>query len=357
MIHKKLLGMLGVIGLMTITAKTIISNDVTISNRKFMLLQAVSTTENSGSFTGWIVFAIIALFITGVVLGVKKKIVVYNDFHDTVISLLIFVFPLIIIFMKEKTPIYIVGVIEISLLSYSLYQTCRSNKSVLTIVFSFLIKTVMSFLLVFTIKAIIDGILSNKNQYNRDEVRTRNFLLVILGGIAWLIFNMIYIRKWMATGDELDNMADAEQEYLKKKNKISVYLCVGIGLILSIFLAYKMFLKSKNEDFNTFFEQFKTDSVFQKERVTFPFRVENVSYDGTGTEVINIESSKWKFQDNWWDSTCLTRGLDEYDQTIEDMGDSTVIYYNGIGNGINFRRIFKQEDGRWYYTSLVDESD
>ena len=56
---------------------------------------------------------------------------------------------------------------------------------------------------------------------------------------------------------------------------------------------------TKGEDFLSFFEQFKKDTLFQKERVCLPFRLVITCYDGAGgirdSTIIGNDKRDWPF--------------------------------------------------------------
>ena len=49
------------------------------------------------------------------------------------------------------------------------------------------------------------------------------------------------------------------------------------------------------EDFNTFFEKFKKNSVFQKQRVVFPLKVRVFNTDNLKTEENSLEEKNYEF--------------------------------------------------------------
>lgn len=114
------------------------------------------------------------------------------------------------------------------------------------------------------------------------------------------------------------------------------------------------------EVFESFFAKFKTDSVFQKERVIFPFLSEFSDYDSETDEEIfeveKIDASNWKFQPFDWEPSYATRQMDAYDQKIETVNDTTTVSYMGVGNGINVQAIFVLKDGKWFYIKNTDQS-
>ena len=52
---------------------------------------------------------------------------------------------------------------------------------------------------------------------------------------------------------------------------------------------------SKNDDFNTFFDRFKTDSIFQKAHVHFPLKYKISAGADEADTVKSITQNQWKF--------------------------------------------------------------
>lgn len=101
------------------------------------------------------------------------------------------------------------------------------------------------------------------------------------------------------------------------------------------------------EDFNTFFEKFKKDSVFQKQRVVFPLKVRNFNTDNLKTEENSLEEKKYEFLK-----------IDENEVSIEKKisKDSVKIILKGKDNGIYIETQFLKDKGIWKLESYNDQS-
>ena len=101
------------------------------------------------------------------------------------------------------------------------------------------------------------------------------------------------------------------------------------------------------EDFNTFFEKFKKDSVFQKQRVVFPLKVRVFNIDNLKTEENSLEEKNYEFLK-----------IDENEVSIEKKiyKDSVKIILKGKDNGIYIETQFLKDKGIWKLESYNDQS-
>jgi hypothetical protein len=101
------------------------------------------------------------------------------------------------------------------------------------------------------------------------------------------------------------------------------------------------------EDFNAFFEKFKKDSVFQKQRVVFPLKVRVFNIDNLKTEENSLEEENYE----------LLR-IDENEVSMEKKisKDSVKIILKGKDNGIYIETQFLKDKGIWKLESYNDQS-
>lgn len=115
------------------------------------------------------------------------------------------------------------------------------------------------------------------------------------------------------------------------------------------------------ERFEDFFEKFKTDSVFQHERVQFPFLSERVNLDNDSgsDEFITdfIEEDDWTFANFDYDESIAKRVLDAYTQEVRAEKDRAVVEIRGVDNGIWIDYYFERRKGRWMLISEKDSSN
>ena len=101
------------------------------------------------------------------------------------------------------------------------------------------------------------------------------------------------------------------------------------------------------EDFNAFFEKFKKDSVFQKQRVVFPLKVRVFNIDNLKTEENSLEEENYEFLK-----------IDENEVSMEKKisKDSVKIILKGKDNGIYIETQFLKDKGIWKLESYNDQS-
>lgn len=101
------------------------------------------------------------------------------------------------------------------------------------------------------------------------------------------------------------------------------------------------------EDFNTFFEKFKKDSVFQKQRVVFPLKVRIFNIDNLKTEENSLEEKDYEFLK-----------IDENEVSVEKKisKDSVKIILKGKDNGIYIETQFLKDNGIWKLETYNDQS-
>lgn len=120
-------------------------------------------------------------------------------------------------------------------------------------------------------------------------------------------------------------------------------------------------LSSQKENFNTFFTRFNDDAFFQRNRVRFPIEAEILPRDYTLDESLQsynetIDKMDWEHIDLTYDSSFMTRQIDQYRQDVRFVKDSAIVELRGIDNGIYANYNFLNIDGKWYLVSFTDIS-
>ena len=113
--------------------------------------------------------------------------------------------------------------------------------------------------------------------------------------------------------------------------------------------------KNDQEDFNEFFKKFTTDSLFQIERVKFPWRVLMTTEDGETVEETSKED--WTHSTFYYEQSYGTRQEDAYTQEIKNYGDTVKLELRGVDNGIHVDYEFVKDNGKWVLVSGKDYSD
>ena len=118
----------------------------------------------------------------------------------------------------------------------------------------------------------------------------------------------------------------------------------------------KLVLRQKKENFNTFFNRFQEDSVFQIKRIEFPIKYyihESGSYmDDSGNivdlsdRVVIVNKNEWKYQN-----------FNEYEKIISEInGNEYNVELQIVDTGVSINYIFKIYNDKWYLIEIKDES-
>lgn len=130
---------------------------------------------------------------------------------------------------------------------------------------------------------------------------------------------------------------------------MKIYTLLGISFIFLISCKdrsidqSKLTDKSGEENFTHFFEKFKRDSLFQVERVKFPWTIPS----NKGQESI-ITKSEWEHANFQYKEEFATRPIDAYKQEIVTYGDTTRIFQYGVSNGMSIEFVFARVQGKWF---------
>ncbi|AWX45128.1 hypothetical protein HME9304_02138 [Flagellimonas maritima] len=114
--------------------------------------------------------------------------------------------------------------------------------------------------------------------------------------------------------------------------------------------------KDCNQTFETFFERFAKDSVFQKNRVKYPmkwFYYEN-SYDELKIDV--MENGKFYYIDFTEDKDAMNKESGKYTVSIDKKSNHVDYLLKGYDNGLMLTYKFNLIDGCWYLVEILDES-
>ena len=107
-----------------------------------------------------------------------------------------------------------------------------------------------------------------------------------------------------------------------------------------------------NETFNEFFDKFRKDSLFQIERVKFPWIIP--SENG---ESIVINKTQWLHANFDYHDSLAERKIDAYTQRISTYGDTVKIELRGVDNGLHIDFVFAKIHDKWFLYSEKDLSN
>ena len=111
------------------------------------------------------------------------------------------------------------------------------------------------------------------------------------------------------------------------------------------------------QDFKKIFEQFGSNSEFQKKHIKFPlsFSFLNDNYDKTIDSIINEKDFHFINFSN--DKNAMKNEYDKFKTQTEKIGDDKIIYRRkGYDNGILILYEFKKTDDCWNLIKVSDES-
>jgi hypothetical protein len=136
--------------------------------------------------------------------------------------------------------------------------------------------------------------------------------------------------------------------------KLFLYLTISVGLIVgcknnTTKRTFKIRPVIKEMvDFDTFFNKFKSDSLYQIAHIKFPLKLTLVE-DG-GNTLININKAKWKYLKfpNMKDDIYKKHNVNKTRVNIEHMVEDT---------GICINHYFVYNKGQWQLVLIKDESD
>ncbi|NMM50766.1 DUF4348 domain-containing protein [Marinigracilibium pacificum] len=111
------------------------------------------------------------------------------------------------------------------------------------------------------------------------------------------------------------------------------------------------------EEFDSFFDKYSTDSIFQITRTLFPLeeKIWEIGEDEPTSETIN--RSQWNFITFNYHDSLSTRKIDPYTQSVNYGMDTTKIEIRGVDNGIFTDFNFVNRDGQWFLISIHDYSN
>jgi len=112
----------------------------------------------------------------------------------------------------------------------------------------------------------------------------------------------------------------------------------------------------QEENFETFFEHFTKDSVFQKQRIEFPLAGEIYDTDLGSFEHITIKANEWTFEDfsHFPDNYSYP---DNYSKEIrKNMKKDEYVLHIGIDDtGYSVNYIFHKKNGKWFLVKILDD--
>lgn len=105
-----------------------------------------------------------------------------------------------------------------------------------------------------------------------------------------------------------------------------------------------------SEDFDVFFKKFNSDSLFQKSRIEFPFKI--ITKDEGGDNSRMLSKSEWRF-------IHLVNDKNEKSivRKVLIQSNKILITYSIEDTGVLVNHYFENINGKWRHTYCEDESD
>ena len=107
-----------------------------------------------------------------------------------------------------------------------------------------------------------------------------------------------------------------------------------------------------NDDFNTFFNRFKTDSAFQKAHIHFPLKYKTLG-DESGVDSMKlIASGEWTFA-----RLFISNGKKLILRRLKTTSTETDIQVQIEDTGFENEFTFLKDNNNWFLVSITDYSD
>lgn len=109
------------------------------------------------------------------------------------------------------------------------------------------------------------------------------------------------------------------------------------------------------EYFDSFIQEFSSDSSFQMSRIQFPLPFKTMNHDTYEEVEMTLSKDQWNFHSVLPNYESFTQTFDNFEREMEGSGER-VFSITGNGNGINIYYYFKRKDGKWFLVKFEDTS-
>ncbi|MFA7445195.1 MAG: hypothetical protein WCY89_04560 [Flavobacteriaceae bacterium] len=177
---------------------------------------------------------------------------------------------------------------------------------------------------------------------------------IIISSLLLLFYSFIDNKQKEITDDSQNKVGFSKEETMEL-NSVTINNSEQENLI-SIETISKLKFNDKEciEDFDSFFEVFSIDSIFQKKWILFPLKTSY--YGGEYYEDLKIEyidSTSYKFRDFSKDKYAMNQN-DKYSVHIEKQGSIVNYRLLGYDNDISINYVFKQINNCWFLVFIED---
>jgi hypothetical protein len=104
---------------------------------------------------------------------------------------------------------------------------------------------------------------------------------------------------------------------------------------------------TKDSSFQSFFNRFKSDSLFQLQRVIFPFQSLTWKPEDEDPVGQRIDMDEWKILHFIYYDSFAVREENAYTQEIQDLGFETQVQLRGVKNSLHINYTFINENGQY----------
>lgn len=110
-----------------------------------------------------------------------------------------------------------------------------------------------------------------------------------------------------------------------------------------------------SEDFDSFFERFASDTLFQKKHVDFPI-MQYYSDEDFPLDMMETMTDEDTYETIHFDKNAKS-GNKPYEINIDKKTDSVFCYKKGINNDINIKYTFVCKKDSWFLVEITDTTD
>lgn len=112
------------------------------------------------------------------------------------------------------------------------------------------------------------------------------------------------------------------------------------------------------EAFAPFFERFRTDLAFQRERRAPDFSYRYLDDDPDGFGLMEVEGTWEPHRLGWEGGERVEERFNEQDspEAVAPDADAVTFHIAGLDSGVSVVYRFERRDGRWLFVEMVDQS-
>jgi len=113
--------------------------------------------------------------------------------------------------------------------------------------------------------------------------------------------------------------------------------------------------QENKEHFDSFIQDFSSDSSFQMSRIQFPLPFKTMNHETYEEMEMTLSEDQWNFHSVLPNHESFTQTYDNFNMEMDDSGER-VFSLTGNSNGINIYYYFKRVGGKWFLVKFEDTS-